>query len=48
MKHEKSPPRRARHLRGCKSGYEIITNFTISNNTTEYISNADTSREKNI
>jgi hypothetical protein len=36
MKHEKSPSRRARHLRGCKSVYRIITNSNTKNNAQNY------------
>jgi len=35
MKHKKSPSRRARHLRGYKSGNKIITYSDTKNNAPE-------------
>ncbi|MCL1958818.1 MAG: hypothetical protein FWF68_04385 [Spirochaetes bacterium] len=32
MKHKKNPQLRAGYLRGCKSGFKIITNSKIKNN----------------
>ena len=35
MRHKKKPPSRARHLRGCKSGYRIVTYSNTKNNAPE-------------